>query len=767
MAAAVGIWAFGLYTLLSQVILVRESMVVLEGNELTIGLLFACWLSGIAIGAFCGTPLSRSMRRSSWTLAVVLILLALMVPISIYILRLLRPLLSLPQGVALSFSNIALGTLLAVMPVGLLIGAAFPALCRILALSRGILSIGRVYIIEALGSLAGGLLFTFWMVTAFDVFTSVALGAFVMMGSGALFLAGIRQRSASLLTGLAALVVLALLVTGTFGVIHHASNRDRFAVNAPGSKLLATAETPFGHFDLGQQGGQLAAYSNGRVAFVLPDGDRRRKAHLWLLEHPEPHNVLLVGVGSYELIPVILSHSVRHLDYVEFDPGLRSLILPYLSAPLRKSLADERVQVHAGDGRFFIRHARQRYDLIIIDLSDPSTAALNRFYTVDFYREVLSALSPRGVLITGSQSGASAVDDALADYTGAIFHSLRQVFIEVKIIAGSRATFLASNTKGVVSLKPEVLARRLKARPGVKDYLAPLISYDLPTMRSRQLTRWLQKKRGLRVNSDQSPIAYFFNLVLWDLASTTTGKNRGEQGKIFRWLAGLNSLWIFIPLVLLGLLRLGFLMFNRQNRPRTPVAHSLVAMGTTGFGGMALEVVVLLAFQSHYGYLYRELGLLVALFMVGIALGGYAGNRLVSSSRFNKPLKLLLGAEFSVCALALLTPLILEAGAAMAGGGGGGLPYFFLMLAAGGITGLQYPLTSWVMMASGLPLGTTAGLIDGADHLGAAFGALAAGIILVPLLGMTATCLLVVLLNGISMLWIAFDCPGHLHHDMM
>jgi uncharacterized membrane protein YfcA len=50
-------------------------------------------------------------------------------------------------------------------------------------------------------------------------------------------------------------------------------------------------------------------------------------------------------------------------------------------------------------------------------------------------------------------------------------------------------------------------------------------------------------------------------------------------------------------------------------------------MAATGFTLMALEIFLLLAFQSIYGYVYHQLAILIALCMAGIALGSWLGMR--------------------------------------------------------------------------------------------------------------------------------------------
>ena len=57
--------------------------------------------------------------------------------------------------------------------------------------------------------------------------------------------------------------------------------------------------------------------------------------------------------------------------------------------------------------------------------------------------------------------------------------------------------------------------------------------------------------------------------------------------------------------------------------------NGLLAIATTGFAGMALEIILLFAYQNIYGHLYYKVGLIVTLFMLGLSLGGWAMLRLI------------------------------------------------------------------------------------------------------------------------------------------
>ena len=64
--------------------------------------------------------------------------------------------------------------------------------------------------------------------------------------------------------------------------------------------------------------------------------------------------------------------------------------------------------------------------------------------------------------------------------------------------------------------------------------------------------------------------------------------------------------------------------------------NSIAAIVSTGFAGMALEIILIFAFQNIYGYVYENIGLIIAVFMFGVSLGGGISNRLIIQSRSGK-----------------------------------------------------------------------------------------------------------------------------------
>jgi len=81
-------------------------------------------------------------------------------------------------------------------------------------------------------------------------------------------------------------------------------------------------------------------------------------------------NVLVVGAGNGNDVAVALAHGAKHVDAVEIDPKLYQI--GFDNHP-NHPYQDPRVNVHITDGREFLEHTTQKYDLILFALPDSLT----------------------------------------------------------------------------------------------------------------------------------------------------------------------------------------------------------------------------------------------------------------------------------------------------------------------------------------------------------------------------------------------------------
>ena len=186
-------------------------------------------------------------------------------------------------------------------------------------------------------------------------------------------------------------------------------------------------------------------YENGLITGHTPDQSAAEEAvHYALLEHPAPRKILLIGGGASGSIAEALKHpTVERIDLVELDPALIAhgeTIFP----SGRSSLSDPRVHLHYADGRHYLNSTHDTFDVIIVNVPDPQTAQLNRFYTAEFFRSAREHLAPGGLFALQLRSSEETISPDLAEFLRCIDRTLREVFPYVVAIPGETIHFFAA-----------------------------------------------------------------------------------------------------------------------------------------------------------------------------------------------------------------------------------------------------------------------------------------------------------------------------------
>lgn len=120
--------------------------------------------------------------------------------------------------------------------------------------------------------------------------------------------------------------------------------------------------------------------------------------HLPALTHPEPERALIIGGGDGGSAEELLKHpSIGSITLVEIDGAVVDIARKYLGAVHGGALDDSRVRLVIGDGFDYVRTVSDRFDLIVLDLTDPGGPS-ELLYTTDFYRACAARLNPGGAL---------------------------------------------------------------------------------------------------------------------------------------------------------------------------------------------------------------------------------------------------------------------------------------------------------------------------------------------------------------------------------
>jgi spermidine synthase len=735
----------GFTAVIAQIVLMRELMVVFYGNEMSLGLMLASWLLWTAIGSTLLGRLAAQTHQPRRLMAFLEVLVAVAFPFAIFLVRTSKAAFQSLPGEILGPGPMILTSLAILSAFCLVSGGLFAAGSSLYAQEAGTTTLSgtsHVYLLEALGSSLGGILASLLLIRYFTSFEIAALLALLnLLGAASLTIQSALRRTTALLALLG--VFLFLVFPFTCRWLERASLKMLWS----GFDLVVARNSIYGNLAVVQTKGTRSLFENGLVAFNVPDPAAAEEAvHFALLQHPAPKSLLLVGGGLNGSLSQALQHrSLERIDYVELDPTVIDLAQEYFRGVWLPLRADPRIHVHNTDGRLFLRTTDLHFDVILINLPDPQTAQLNRFYTLEFFREAASKLTSTGVFSFQLKASEEYISPELAEFLRCIDKTLRQVFPEVATLPGGTVHFFATRQPGTLAMDSEELVARLRARHLHTDYVREYyLPYRMMPDRMLDLQTQIQPQPNTRTNRDFAPIAYYFDVALW-----STRFNRAYR-RVFQSMAELRfgSLLGTVGLALFALAALIGRLPPKKNRPRASAGFCVAAMGFTLIG---LEMLLLLGFQAIYGYVYRQLAIIIAGFMLGMTLGSRWGLD-PKANAFNRRdlhrlFHLQMLAAFSPILLCLLfdrlatiqnpTTVFLVSQ----------ILFPVLAVLCGLFGGFQFPVATRIFFSNSGQETSGPGTLYALDLAGACLGAIVLSSYLVPVFGFQATAWIMAVVN--------------------
>ncbi len=210
-------------------------------------------------------------------------------------------------------------------------------------------------------------------------------------------------------------------------------------------------------------------------------------AHVPLFTHPNPRKVLIIGGGDGGTARECLKHpSVEKIDLVDIDEMVTQACLRFMPQ-LASSVFSERMNCHFEDGVQFVKETKERYDVVIIDSTDP-IAVGEGLFTRDFYQDCFNLLTDDGILVNQSESPAW-----LPSLVEGISAKLRSIFPAVHYFQAHIPTYPSGHwVFGFASKGPHPLkdfdSQRIKAANLSLNYYNEAVhsgAFQIPTFFSR------------------------------------------------------------------------------------------------------------------------------------------------------------------------------------------------------------------------------------------------------------------------------------------
>jgi len=128
--------------------------------------------------------------------------------------------------------------------------------------------------------------------------------------------------------------------------------------------------------------------------------------HPVMLTAENPERVLIIGGGEGATLREVLRYkSVKKVVMVDIDDELIELCKKYMSEWNQGAFEDPRVNLIITDGRKYVENTKEKFDVVILDLTDPEKGTPGVYlYTKEFYEKIYSILGDDGLMVTQATS---------------------------------------------------------------------------------------------------------------------------------------------------------------------------------------------------------------------------------------------------------------------------------------------------------------------------------------------------------------------------
>ncbi len=352
-------------------------------------------------------------------------------------------------------------------PVSLASGVLFTALGDALRRETGdaAAATARLTAANTIGAMAGALLSAFVLLPLLGMEAAYFVLA-ALYGLVVLLVPGERSgRAWRLVPAAAAAAALALFPFGRMAGEHYRRVEEHFGARLVAAREGAVETAFYLAYDfLGETAYHRLVTNSYSMSSTSPRAQRymRLFAYLPAALHPRIERALVIcfGVGSTADAVTDLP-DVKAIDVVDVSSNVLALADFAYPDPKRHPLRDPRVRTHVEDGRFFLQHTAQRYDLITAEPPPPKVARIVSLYTREYFELLKSRLNPGGIA-----SYWLTVHQLLPGETLAVVHAFCDAFEDCSLWSGVGLEWILVGSRGGIAPVPrERVARLFEQEP--------------------------------------------------------------------------------------------------------------------------------------------------------------------------------------------------------------------------------------------------------------------------------------------------------------
>jgi spermidine synthase len=370
----------------------------------------------------------------------------------------------------------------------LFIGATFP--CAVKAVAQGVarvgFDVGRLYACNTLGAIVGTVAAGFVLIPMLGLQATAKTAVIINVITGLILLlaavpAAPVRRAAAGVAGLAIAAGAVMLPAWNPDVMasgvaiyghrygSHLSSGRELAQMASGSALLSYEDGLSATVTVHRLGDTTFLRTNGKTdaSTGIDMHTQLISGHLPMLMHPNPKNVLVIGLGSGVTVGAVARHPVERIDVVEIEPAMVRAARFFAEAN-RNALKDPRVHIAVTDGRNFLQTTPRRYDVIISEPSNPWIGGLAALFSQEFYALAKSRLTQGGVMLQWVQGYGFHPSDMKM-----VVNTFRTSFPAATMWhTHSVGDYLLLGRERTTAIDVDTLAARVDGTPGVREDFA-------------------------------------------------------------------------------------------------------------------------------------------------------------------------------------------------------------------------------------------------------------------------------------------------------
>ena len=512
------ILCIGFFGLLAQALLFRFFLSVFDGNELSIGLFFFSWLIWVCIGAWLAKRQFISKLAKYFYILIILYL-------PLYLLQqyLFTNAQTLLGGT--SFELVSLNLLIPFVlfcnaPVSFMTGFLFVLGTEWIKESS--VPVVQIYIYESLGSFIGALAVTLLLFAGYTEEPIFLVATFIVLLSvlpHVFFKSGFINRfSRPIILVLMAFAVL-MLFTGYSQKWNNYNNRIEWRNYLNQGKYEGSFFTPQAKYLYGTYRGEFVVTAWNSTYESLPNTEvSSRIVGEYLSQNPKAEKVLVIGPGSFSICRTFNKFSqIKEVVWLDTDSDYSKYLLKIMPEEFRVNTFD--IKTSKYDIRKYIQKTNSKFDLIVLNLPNPSTLLLNRYFTLEFFQQLKRITTQNGVIGINFPAGANYMGTELSFMGGSLLFTLRQVYDHIVLKPGDVSCFFAATHKDIVSDIGTVLEKRLNGIKGIRNIFNPEnIRSVFETNRiAFQIKRYNkvieQYPSEMFLNTDKNPKSFLFTLL--------------------------------------------------------------------------------------------------------------------------------------------------------------------------------------------------------------------------------------------------------------